>query len=97
MLATQKTRHRRSSEGRCRREGGSRYFGFVTQAVGQHFGFCVSFCHSLNFTSVIQVMNLPWRYPCYQRVRYTSPSTLGPKGLLQAKSGLLAGLPVKAC
>ncbi len=50
MLAAQEARHGCSAKGSGRRKGRTRYFGFVTQAVGQHFGFCVSFCHSFYFT-----------------------------------------------
>ena len=62
MLATKEARHRRGPEGGGRRKGRTRYFGFVTKAVGQHFGFCVCFCHKLYFTSVSELHSFPLHF-----------------------------------
>ena len=52
MFATQETRHGRSSERCGRLEGGTRYFGLVTQSVVQYLGLGVSSCHDRYFTLV---------------------------------------------
>lgn len=49
MLAAQKAGHGRSSEGGCSREGRTRHFRFVTQAIVYYFGFGVRACHDRYF------------------------------------------------
>jgi Fe-S cluster biosynthesis and repair protein YggX len=80
VFAAHEARHGCRAKGGCRRERGTRHFGFVAKAIGHHRRFCVYFCHKLDFTGYLAPAAR--KYPAPRKYRAGGPD-ISKKSLLK--------------
>jgi hypothetical protein len=71
VFAAHEARHGCRAKGGCRRERGTRHFGFVAKAIRHHRRFCVYFCHKPDFTGYLAPAAR--KYPAPRKYRAGGP------------------------